>query len=91
MCAVYLTLSLMIDRGHSKAQRMEARYTYRNLVGNLVISIYMKDRINVMMDFREGGCGLNRKEKDYSDSITGNSRAFSFAVLQFWLNVRELM
>jgi len=33
MCAVYLTLSLAIDTGHSKAPRMEARNMYRNLVG----------------------------------------------------------
>jgi hypothetical protein len=91
MCAVYLTLSLVIDRGHSKAQRMEARNMYRNLVGNLVISSYMKDRIDIMTNLRERGCGVNRKDKGYSDSITGNSRSFSFTVLHFCLYVREIM
>jgi hypothetical protein len=43
------------------------------------------------MDLRERGCGVNRKDKDYSDSITGNSRSLLFAVLQFCLYVRELM
>jgi len=48
-----------------------------------VISCYMKYGINIMMDLRERGCGVNRKGKEYSDSVTGNSRSFMFAVLQF--------
>jgi hypothetical protein len=51
----------------------------------------MKYRINVMMDLRERGCGVNRKNKEYSDSVTGNRRSFSFGVLQFCLYVKELM
>jgi len=44
-----------------------------------------------MIDLRERGCVVNRKDKEYSDSVTGNSRSFSFAVLQFCLYVQELM
>jgi hypothetical protein len=51
----------------------------------------MKDRINIIMDLRERGCGVNRKDKYYSDSVPENSRSLSFAVLQFCLYVRELM
>jgi len=84
MCALYLTLSLVVDTGHLKAPRMEVRNMFRNLVGKLVISCYMKYRINVMMDLRERGRGVNRKDKEFSDSVAGNSRSFSFAVLQFY-------
>jgi hypothetical protein len=51
----------------------------------------MKYRIIIIMDLRERGCGVNRKDKEYSDSVTGNSRSFLFAVLQFCLYVKELM
>jgi len=30
-----------------------------------MISCYMKYRINVMMDFRERECGVNRKDEEY--------------------------
>jgi hypothetical protein len=44
MCAVYLTLSFVIDRSHSKPQRMEVRNMNTNLVGNLMISSYLHER-----------------------------------------------
>jgi hypothetical protein len=53
MCAVYLTVNLVIDTGHSKAPRMEVRNMYRNWWENLVISCDMKYWINIMMDLRE--------------------------------------
>ena len=56
-----------------------------------MIICYMKYRIIIIMDLRERGCGVNRKDKEYPYSVTWNSRSLSFAVLQFCIYVKELM
>jgi hypothetical protein len=56
-----------------------------------MISGYIKQRINIMMDLRERGCWVNRTDNEHSDSVPGYSRSSSFAGLQFCLYVEELM